>query len=165
MLTQQQLPISFQSDVSCHLPVSFFTRHPPNPNHRLSKTPTIPSHQVSSFQSQLELFPFLYPLTPDSVFLSRENSCSSPPHPNSTPKNRPLSHPDMQGVISGFPRQSNSARQMDSFSFKEKPADKAKLPRAVLKALHNLAINYLYGFLSNYYLTKTTTAKPVYPTV
>lgn len=54
---------------------------------------------------------------------------------------------------------------MDSFSFKEKPADKTTLPRVVLKALHNLAINYLYGFLSNYYLTKTTTAKPVYPTI
>ena len=86
MSTQQQLPISFQSNVSCHLPVSFFTRHPPNPNHQLSKTPTIPSHQVSSFQSQLELFPFLYPLTPNSVFLSHENSLAQVfltliPHP------------------------------------------------------------------------------------
>lgn len=62
LLTERSLPSS-----SCQV---LYLSSPflPNPNHQLSKTPTIPSHHIRGFQNRLELFPFLYPLTPESVF-------------------------------------------------------------------------------------------------
>lgn len=70
---------------SCHFLYLSSPPFLPNPNHQFSKQP-ISSCQVRSFQNQLELFPFLYPLTSGSVFLNRDNSLAQVlltliPHP------------------------------------------------------------------------------------